>query len=117
MIFDFRMVNGPAEIVVGALLLTIALRMYFLSDSKRIKRLQGFVNERGFSAIMAARPLGLTLGGFFVSTGIASARFWFGDRNVAEPTVAFFGGIGSACLLIAAGLSLMVGWRLFRLKP
>lgn len=114
---DPRILTGPAQFVIGAFLVTIAMRLYMVHPVNRVFRLGPFVTERGLVAVLRMRVLFFTYGMFFLTQGVTSTVYWLvAGQNVHNPFVAAFGSFGAAFAIGAAYFTLLAAWRLWRLK-
>lgn len=114
---DPRILTGPALIVIGGFLVTIALRLYIVHPVNRVFRLGPFVTERGLVAVLRMRVIFLCYGMFFLTQGMTSTTYWFVvSQDVDNPFVVAFGSFGAAFAIGAAYFTLVAAWRLWRLK-
>lgn len=112
--FDPRMLAGPSLVVLGALHLFIAYRLWRVHPLNRVFRLGPYVTERGIKAVIETRLLLAILGLFFVVFGLAGIVFWFARRDVNDPVVSFLGSLGAGLGLWAAALATYSVLRLWR---
>ncbi len=112
--FDPRFLTGPAMMLMGAVLLVFAVRMWRVHPVNRVLRLGPYVTEAGMIALLNMRMTLLSYATFLLVYGLASVVFWYARREVNDPLVQFLGSLGTGLGLWAAGNSLVAFWRVYR---
>ncbi len=108
-----RLFTGPAFIVIGAFLLTIALRLWVVHPVNRVFRLGPYVTERGMVALLNGRTTFLCFGLLGIVSGLTRTIYWFVTPEVNAPGVRYLGSLETGLALWAAYLSVRTAVRLW----
>lgn len=114
MTFDPRMITGPALVVMGALFLLMAWRLWRVHPLNRVFRLGPYVTEQGMKEVIRLRLTFASFGLFFLVQGATGIVFWYHSRDVNDPLVAFLGSLAAGLGVWAAYMAavrLLWIWR------
>ena len=112
---DTRFLTGPALILIGALLLTIALRLTLVHPINRVFRVGPFVTERGMKALLNMRIVFYAFGLLLVESGVFRCAYWYVYQDIHHPAVVFLGSLEAGLAVWSAGLAIMAAARLWRI--
>lgn len=113
---DLRYATGPALIIVGAVLLTVAVRLWMVHPINRVFRIGPFVTERGMRAVLGLRTIFLAYGLLLVESGTFRCAYWYLYQDVDAPVVAFLGSLETGLAFWAAALSVRAAYRLWHVQ-
>lgn len=114
---ELRFFTGPAFLIVGALMLTIALRLWLVHPINRVFRIGPFVTERGMKAILRMRMVFASFGALTFESGVYRCSYWFFSQNVHASVVVFLGSLESGLAGWAAIIAIIAAVRVWRVKP
>ncbi|HEX8412458.1 MAG TPA: hypothetical protein VF637_01030 [Sphingomicrobium sp.] len=111
--FDPRFLAGPAQLVVGLLLLGISYRLSWVHPVNRVFRLGPYVTPEGLEVLLRLRLTMFSFGCMLVSGAASRITYWFAARDVYNKWVVLFGSLEAGLAMWAASLAVVAGYRLW----
>lgn len=108
-----RFLIGPAECVIGVLMVVIAYRLWAVHPLDKVLRLGPYMTPEGLKILLAIRIEFFAFGSVLVVGGFTRFLYWFGHRNVNDPFVLLFGSMEALLSLWAAALAINMAVRLW----
>lgn len=113
--FDPRTLTGPSLVIIGALFLFIALRLWLVHPLNRVFRIGPFVTEEGLRAVLGMRATFFAFGCFFITQGGSGMTYWWiANRDETYPPVVLLGSAATCFSIWAGFLAVRAAWRLWR---